>query len=204
MMHLQAQESVHARDRDGNGGGPRRPVTTPERKALLFLAAIALLGAGARLAADRGADATAPLTRGALAAQLDAVDSARTAARARRQGAKQGRKPAASRRGARGKGKAAAAPSGPVDVDVADSAALEALPGIGPALAARIVAERSAGGAFGSPAGLERVRGIGPALARKLAPHVTFSGIPRPPNAADGSRARESDDAAPRRRGRRP
>jgi competence protein ComEA len=93
---------------------------------------------------------------------------------------------------------------GPVDVDVADSAALEALPGIGPTLAARIVAERGAGGAFGSLAGLEQVRGIGPALARRLAPHVTFSGIPRPPSAAASSRARASDDAAARRRARPP
>jgi competence protein ComEA len=183
-------------------------VTSPERKALLFLSAVTLLGAGARLAADRGADASAPLTGRALAAQLDAVDSARTAARARKQGAKRrstrGKTSTTSGRGGRGKGRAAAAPSGPVDVDVADSAALETLPGIGPALAARIVADRGARGAFGSPAGLDRVRGIGPALVRKLAPHVTFSGIPRLPDAADGSRARESDEAAARRRGRHP
>lgn len=67
-----------------------------------------------------------------------------------------------------------------MDVDVADSALLERLPRIGPALAARIVADRSAHGSFGSLQGLERVRGIGPGLARALAAHVTFSGIRRP------------------------
>jgi DNA uptake protein ComE-like DNA-binding protein len=69
---------------------------------------------------------------------------------------------------------------GPVDVDLADSAALERLPRIGPALAARIVSDRGARGPFGSLAGLERVRGIGPKLVQLLGPLVTFSGIPRP------------------------
>ena len=69
---------------------------------------------------------------------------------------------------------------GPVDLDRADSALLERLPRIGPALAARIVADRQTNGAFGSLRGFERVRGIGPKLAQALAPLVTFSGIPRP------------------------
>ena len=69
---------------------------------------------------------------------------------------------------------------GPVDLDRADSASLERLPRIGPALAARIVADRSTKGPFGSLGGFQRVRGIGPKLAQSLAPLVTFSGIPRP------------------------
>ncbi len=67
-------------------------------------------------------------------------------------------------------------PAAPVDVDRADSAALEALPGVGPALARRIVADRAARGSFGSMAGLSRVPGIGPRLEQRLAPLVTFSG----------------------------
>lgn len=69
---------------------------------------------------------------------------------------------------------------GPVDLDRADSAALERLPRIGPALAARIVADRSANGSYGSLEGLQRVRGIGPKLAKSLETLVTFSGISRP------------------------
>ena len=65
-------------------------------------------------------------------------------------------------------------------MDRADSAALERLPRIGPALAARIVADRVAKGAYGSLGGLQRVRGIGPKLAKSLETLVTFSGIPRP------------------------
>ncbi len=67
-----------------------------------------------------------------------------------------------------------------VDVDVASAAELDRLPGIGPALAGRIVADREAHGPFGSLQALERVKGIGPALAAKIAPLVTFSFSPRP------------------------
>ncbi|MBX3132116.1 MAG: helix-hairpin-helix domain-containing protein [Gemmatimonadaceae bacterium] len=77
-----------------------------------------------------------------------------------------------------------AAPVAPVDVDRADAAELETLPGIGPALARRIVEDRAEHGSFGGLSGLQQVRGIGPALAAKLAPRVTFSGPPRPPRAA--------------------
>jgi DNA uptake protein ComE-like DNA-binding protein len=64
----------------------------------------------------------------------------------------------------------------PVDLDLAGRAELEALPRIGPALAARIVASRDSLGPFGSLEGLGRVRGIGPAMLRQLRPLVTFSG----------------------------
>ncbi|MHB1299133.1 MAG: ComEA family DNA-binding protein [Gemmatimonadaceae bacterium] len=69
-------------------------------------------------------------------------------------------------------------------MDRADAAALVRLPRIGPVLAARIIADRDSLGAFGSLERLQRVRGIGPAMARSLAPHVTFSGTPRPLSAA--------------------
>lgn len=63
-----------------------------------------------------------------------------------------------------------------MDLDYAGAEELDRLPGIGPSLAARIVADRDSAGPFGSLEGLQRVRGIGPALAAKLAPLVTFSG----------------------------
>lgn len=59
-----------------------------------------------------------------------------------------------------------------VDVNRASAAELEALPGIGPALAGRVVAEREAHGPFRSPRELERVPGIGPKLRARLEPHV--------------------------------
>jgi competence protein ComEA len=48
-----------------------------------------------------------------------------------------------------------------VDVNTADASELERLPGVGPALARRIVEDRESYGAFGSLEELTRVRGIG-------------------------------------------
>jgi competence protein ComEA len=75
---------------------------------------------------------------------------------------------------------APAAPSGRqvVDLDAANPTAIEALPGVGAVLAARIVADRTARGPFGSLDGLQRVHGVGPGLASRIAPLVTFSGSP--------------------------
>ena len=70
-------------------------------------------------------------------------------------------------------------PERPVDLDLASAAQIEALPGIGPALAARIVASRDSLGPFGGLAALERVKGLGPATLKRLARLVTFSGQAR-------------------------
>lgn len=53
--------------------------------------------------------------------------------------------------------------SGPIDVNRATAEQLESLPGVGPATAAAIVAERDRNGPFVSVDDLERVPGIGPA-----------------------------------------
>jgi competence protein ComEA len=60
-------------------------------------------------------------------------------------------------------GAPAAAPSAdaPLDLNTATATDLEALPGIGPTLAAAIVADRERNGPFGSVDDLLRVRGIG-------------------------------------------
>jgi len=58
---------------------------------------------------------------------------------------------------------------GPVDVNRADAEELTALPGIGPALATRIVAYREEHGPFTSVDDLERVQGIGPQTVKGLA-----------------------------------
>jgi competence ComEA-like helix-hairpin-helix protein len=61
-----------------------------------------------------------------------------------------------------------------IDVNRAGAAELETLPGIGPVLAARIVAERERRGPFRSVDDLRRVSGIGPVTSRKLAPYLLF------------------------------
>lgn len=57
----------------------------------------------------------------------------------------------------------------PLDLNAATADELESLPGVGQALAARIVAERTARGRFRSLEDLARVPGIGPGKLRLLA-----------------------------------
>ncbi len=160
--------------------------TPAERQALLFVAAVAALGV-----AVRGGRALATRAEGgegaALAAQIAAVDSVVTqGGRPRRPRVSAGPVPPGAAlaepapRAAGTPRSIAVVPAGPVDVDRATVEELDRLPGIGPALAARIVADREARGPFGGLEALQDVRGIGPALAAKLAPVVTFSGPPRP------------------------
>jgi competence protein ComEA len=160
--------------------------TKGERQALLFLAAVALLGAGTRIYhARRDALPSADLDR-----QIGAVEtssnrdrtggrgaSARKRGRTRRPNdeSDSGQLPPAQRPAA-----AYTAPSvNRVDVDVAPTADIERLPGVGPARAKRIVADREARGAFGCLAALDAVKGIGPALLARLDSLVAFSGAPR-------------------------
>ena len=55
-----------------------------------------------------------------------------------------------------------------ININTADAAALDALPGVGPSTAAKIVADREANGPFASPEDLGRVSGIGPAKLEAL------------------------------------
>jgi competence protein ComEA len=63
-----------------------------------------------------------------------------------------------------------AAPPRPASIDVDRATGEEwlRLPGIGPSLASRIVADRAARGPFGGPDGLLRVPGIGPKTLAKI------------------------------------
>ncbi len=160
-------------------------MTPPERTALLFLATLLALGTATRVVSSRRDRVpVSESARAELDAHIAAVDSARNATtRSARSGK---RRP---RGGARAL--AAAARDGnsrSVDLDVAGVAQIEALPGIGPVLASRIVADRDSLGPFGSFDELSRVKGVGPALLRRLETKVTFSGAPRPHNAVMGRR----------------
>ncbi len=61
----------------------------------------------------------------------------------------------------------------PLDLNAADAAELDALPGIGPVLAERIVSHREALGRFSSVDDLDAVSGIGPAVLADLRDLVT-------------------------------
>lgn len=80
-----------------------------------------------------------------------------------------------SRRSSRGvRPERAPAAARRVAVNLATAAELESLPGIGPAIAARMLEVRAGQGHFRRPADLLAVRGIGPAKLERLMPFLDF------------------------------
>jgi len=202
---------------------------TPELKPLFFVGCIALLGSAVRVVrsyapepAEAGVPALARLRPGTPQPELDrqiaAADSA--AGDTGTRGRPKSRRPPRSRPAAiirdtaikplgrviqptpaqPGRGADDMSHVGSrIDVDAASAAQLDSLPGVGPALANRIVLDRAAHGPFGSMSGLMRVPGVGAATARRLDSLVIFSGTEHPVSAAA-----ESTLARRRRRPRPP
>jgi competence protein ComEA len=142
--------------------------TANERKALWFLALVALSGSGVRLWRAFTPPSAAVGDSSGLERQLARVDSVRSTRREKR-------KPAPARPKVTPPESVAA-----IDLDRAAPDEIQLLPGIGPALAKRIAANRDSAGAFGAIEALCDVRGVGRALAEKLRPMVTFTGARRP------------------------
>ena len=162
--------------------------TPGERKALLFLGAVIVLGSSVRVARAVGGQSDLdPAAKAAIERQIGAVDSAR----------KEGKKKKGKRK--KETQEAVVAPA-IVDLDIATSEQIETLRGIGPSLAKRIVADRDSLGPFGSLAELQRVKGVGPKLAARIDSSVTFSLLPRPSTTES---PRSSDQPSGRRRPRR-
>ena len=64
----------------------------------------------------------------------------------------------------------------PLDINQADSEALQALPGIGEVLAGRIIAYRDENGPFSSPDQLMNVEGIGEKRLEAILDYITIGG----------------------------
>lgn len=64
----------------------------------------------------------------------------------------------------------------PLDINQADSKALQALPGIGEVLAGRIIAYRDENGPFSSPDQLMNVEGIGEKRLEAILDYITIGG----------------------------
>jgi competence protein ComEA len=129
-------------------------MSAAERRALLLLLSVGLLGQGARWWLGRPGQAPGEVQ---LLAALPP------------------RSPAAHRDSVLARSR----PLGPterIDADLASAAELARLPRLGLALAKRIVADREARGPFGGPAGLDRVPGVGPGLLAAIGPHLAYSG----------------------------
>lgn len=64
------------------------------------------------------------------------------------------------------------APPVKLNPNTANADLLQTLPGIGPALAARILEDRAKNGPYKSAADLRRVRGIGPKILERMSPYL--------------------------------
>ena len=158
-----------------------------DHKALLFIGAIGVLGAGVRVVRA----ATAPTTelQPALVHQIQAADSSAKAAHAPK-----GRKRKAAGQASPDSARKAYG-SGPLDrpgyigtrldLDVASAAQVDSLPGVTPMMARRIVSDRMMRGPFVSRDGLRRVTGAGPKFIAGIDSLITFSGTVVQPNPAD-------------------
>jgi competence protein ComEA len=71
-------------------------------------------------------------------------------------------------------GALAESPAEPIDLNTADSDALETLPGIGPALAERIIAVRDQSGPFAAPDDLLDIGGMTQSKLDSIAPYITL------------------------------
>jgi competence protein ComEA len=134
-------------------GGVRRRALTPDEGGPQILAALLLagaLGTGTVLAAV-GSAGPAFAPPGEAAARAFGGGKPRTAL------VRHGAKPT---------------PAAVLDLNAADARALAALPGIGPALAERIVADRAARGPFATPEDLRRVPGVGASRLARIRPSI--------------------------------
>lgn len=144
-------------------------LTPSERKGALVLLALVALGVVADLVRLEPVPAPAPADRPAPPAAGEAAA------------------PVAGPLASRGSGPPAA-PAAPLDLNTAGEPELDALPGIGPVLAGRIVAHRREHGPYRSPDDLLAVPGIGPRLLERLLPHVTVHSARRPAEAVPDPR----------------
>lgn len=69
-------------------------------------------------------------------------------------------------------GTEAAGASSLVNINTADADELDALPGVGPSTAEKIIADREANGPFQTPEDLKRVSGIGDKKYAEIEPHI--------------------------------
>ena len=167
---------------DGAGGGPG-PVAPPDGPAVAVHVAGAVLRPGLyhvptgsrvadAIAAAGGRLARADLDRLNLAARLVDGQKVFVARRGEPVPAEVAGGVGMAGSGAGAGGEAATGPTEPIDLNAADLAALDTLPGVGPATARAILEERARRGGFRSPRDLLRVPGIGESRFARLKNHV--------------------------------
>jgi len=164
----------------------RVAITGPEASVLLGFVVVVLIGLGVRYFQEQGVDlpptAYAHLDAAVQDRAARSAEEARTALADSLRHAREGAplaeaNPLMEAEAPAGPAAPAAARPGRlgpvrVNVNTASPAMLERLPGIGPALAARIVEHRELNGPFRRPEDVVQVRGIGPRTYERLAPYL--------------------------------
>jgi competence protein ComEA len=148
-----------------------------DHKALLFIGAIAVLGAGVRVA--RATSDHAPAQQPALERQMQAADSSKRKLVAKRRGKASAQSPHSPAPQASAPSVTQSATSrinGRLDLDVATAAQIDSLPGVGPSLARKIVLDRAARGPFSNLVALKRVKSMSAKTLQHLDTLVMFSG----------------------------
>jgi competence protein ComEA len=153
----------------------RLAITRNEAIALLTLSGLFLAGLAAQHLRTHGVrfEALYEASDQEFAAFTARLDSLHQAQQARAEEARPDANREASTGGASAPSSAAPGATAPVPINTASAAALETLPGIGPALAGRILEYRALRGGFRRIDELGRVRGIGPKTLDRLRPLVT-------------------------------
>ena len=144
------------------------PVPATETLVVHVAGAVARPGLVEVTAGSRVADAVAAAGGAVASADLDRINLALPVADADHVHIPAEGEPAVSL------GPETAIEEGPIDLNRADQAALDELPGVGPATAAAIVAHREEHGPFTSVTSLQEVPGIGPAKLERLRDLVTI------------------------------
>lgn len=154
----------------------RLAITTPEVSALLFISILMMTGSCVRYvqgeAVPFSSDDYAEL-HAAFAEQTDAL-RASAAADSTDATASEAAEPVQVAAVTEAPTRRRASASGPVrmNLNTASARTLQRLPGVGPAISARIVEYREAYGGFRHPREVTRVKGIGPKTYEKMAPYL--------------------------------
>lgn len=127
----------------------------------MLLFTLALIGTAARVGRGLSPEIEAWLETGPMQAMSDSAQATNRSLSA-------ASPPVAVEEPRAGISEASRGGSDPIDPNTADLDALTSLPGIGPALAGRILADRAANGPYRRAADLLRVKGIGPATLARI------------------------------------
>ena len=139
-----------------------------ESRALAFIAAMILLSI-----LGRWADRPEPLRGNLAAVNLDSLEAA-SSALTKKSASGAGKKGAAVEKKVSNPPSNATPVRPPqlIDLNTATAAELETLPGVGPVVAARIVAYRDSAGRFANTDALLAVKGVGPEMLKRVQPLV--------------------------------